>query len=123
MKTAVILRLSLALFVLLLSTRARAQSALPASAGYWNIETNLTTRDYTLVRFYNAQDQLVYQERLDHLCLNLVKGTGLCRRTGAQLNLVLARVLADPPAAQQSNTLLAQQLAQNRRVQRVYAVR
>lgn len=123
MKNSAILRLSALLVCLFLTTLAQAQTAPAALPGYWNIETNLTTRDYTIVRFYNAQDQLVYQERLDHLCLNLVKGKGLCRRTGAQLNQVLARVLADPQAARQSTSLLAQQLEQNRRVQQVYAAR
>ena len=107
MKTSLPLRLLLLAGLLTCASGATAQSALPLAAGYWNVETNLTTRDYTIVRFYNAQDQLVYQERLDHLCLNLVKGKGLCRRTGAQLNQVLARVLADPQAARQSTSLLA----------------
>ena len=123
MKTSLPFRLLLLAGLLTCASGVTAQSALPLAAGYWNVETNLTTRDYTIVRFYNAQDQLVYQERLDHLYLNLMKGMGLCCRTGAQLNQVLARVLADPQAARQSTSLLAQQSEQNCRVQRVYAAR
>ncbi len=123
MKTSLPFRLLLLAGFLTCASGATAQSALPLAAGYWNVETNLTTRDCTIVRFYNAQDQSVYQERLNHLCLSFAKGTGPCRSTGAQLNQVLARVLADPQAARQSTYLLAQQLEQNRRVQRVYAAR
>ena len=106
-----------AFFCLLLPTLVHAQRA--PQSGYWNLETNLTTRDYTLVRFYNAQDQLVREERLDNLCLNLSPGTPLCRRTARLLNATLAQVLQDPG----SSTMLATQLGQNRRIQRVYAVR
>ncbi len=122
MKTSLIFRLSLGL-LLLLSTLAHAQSQPVAPAGYWNVETNRTTRDYTIVRFYNAQDQLVYEERLSGLNLDLRKGNRCCRRTSQQLNVALAAVLRDPAAARRDAGLLAQQFGQDRRVQRVYAVR
>ncbi|MBJ6109837.1 hypothetical protein JAO73_12515 [Hymenobacter sp. BT523] len=102
---------------------ANAQSAAVTTAGYWNLETNLTTRDFTIVRFYNAQDQLVYQERIDGLCLNLNSARPLCRKTAAKLNLALQRVLDDPGLGQVNTALVAQQLSADRRVQRVYAVR
>ncbi len=104
-------------------TTAAAQPAAPPAAGYWNVETNLTTRDYTIVRFYNAQDQLVYEERIDDLCLNLCGSRPVCQRTKARLDAALQQVLHDPSLAARAPALLAQQLRANRRVQRVYAVR
>ena len=122
MKTSLIFRLSLGLF-LLLASLAHAQSQLAVQAGYWNVETNRTTRDHTIVRFYNAQHQLAYEERLDGLNLDLRKGNRCCRRTSQQLNVALAAVLREPAAARRDAGLLAQQFGQDRRVQRVYAVR
>jgi hypothetical protein len=121
MKSFLIFRLSLVLFVFA-STVARAQmTAAPAApAGYWNTETNLTTHDHTTVRFYNAQDQLVYEEILP-TCLNLTRRAPR-KRTTARLNLALARVLADPAAAQ-GTALLAQQFGQGTRVPNAIAVR
>lgn len=106
--------------VLLVATQSRAQvrateSSLP---GYWNIETNSKTRDYTIIRFFNNQDQLVYEERLNDLCLDLSKG----RRTSRQLASVLHHVLRER-AVYTSGTLLAQQLAAKPRFQRAFAVR
>lgn len=106
----------------LASAGPRPDRSAPAQ-GYWNVETNLLTRDYTVIRFFNNQDQLVYEERIDNLCLDLSSGSGLCRRTANQLNVALRQVLLNPAAPQQNPTMLAQQLGQSRRVQRVYAVR
>ncbi|MCB2376614.1 hypothetical protein LGH70_03415 [Hymenobacter sp. BT635] len=125
MKTNLIFRFLLAALLLpasLAFAGPRPPRSVP-SQGYWNVETNLTTRDYTIIRFYNDQDQLVYEERIDNLCLDLSSGSGLCRRTANQLNSALRQVLLNPAAPQQNPTLLAQQFGQNRRVQRVYAVR
>ncbi len=124
MKTFRPFRLISVVFLLLISPLARAQSRPAASdlPGYWNVETNLTTRDYTIVRFYNGQDQLAYEERLPGLCLDLSHRSGLCRRTSRQLNAALQQVLR-APAAGQAPDLLARQFGQNRRVQRVYAAR
>jgi hypothetical protein len=99
-----------------------AQAQTPALSGYWNTETNLTTRDYTIVRFYNGQDQLVYEELLPNFCLDLSRRPRICRRTKSQLDQTLQLVLSDPTLAQKP-TLLATQFGQDRRVQRVYAVR
>jgi hypothetical protein len=120
MKTSLIFRLGL---FLLFSSLAHAQSQPVAQPGYWNVETNHATRDYTIVRFYNGQDQLVYEERLSGLNLDLRKGNRCCRRTSQQLNLVLATVLRDPATARRDAGLLAQAFGQDRRVQCVYAVR
>lgn len=124
MKTYVFFRTCAVLLLVLLATLTNAQSRSlqPVSKGYWTVETNLTTRDYTIVRFYDAQVRLVYEERLPGLCLDLTAGTGLTRRTGRQLTLALHEVLKNPATAE-STTLLARQLQPNRRVQREYAVR
>jgi hypothetical protein len=120
MKTPALLRLAL-LLLLLVSSRAQAQTT-PALPGYWNLETNLTTRNYTLVRFYNGQDQLVYEERLPTLCLDLSKGSVRCRRRAAsRLNVALQQALRNP--AGPATALVAQQFGIDRRVQRVYTVR
>ncbi|GAB3879461.1 hypothetical protein GCM10028824_43000 [Hymenobacter segetis] len=124
MKAYTLFRLSLLLLFSLLSTRAHAQpSVAPGLPGYWNTETNLTNRSYTIVRFYNGQDQLVYEERLNSLCLDLSRPRKSCtRRATRQLNLALQQVLRDP-AASQNTVLLAKQFGTDRRVQRSYAVR
>lgn len=41
--------------------------------GYWVVETNLRTRDYTLIRFYTDQHQLLYEERLAGYSLDISK--------------------------------------------------
>ncbi|KAA9339539.1 hypothetical protein F0P96_02670 [Hymenobacter busanensis] len=110
------------LISVLLALGASAATAQAPARGYWNLETNLTTRDFTVVRFYNDEHQLLREERLDNLCLDLSRGTPLCRRTAQLLNGTLAQVLLDPNSSE-STSMLAVQLGQNRRIQRVYAVR
>lgn len=122
MKTPTILRLSALLVCLCFTTLAPAQTAPVALPGYWNIETNLTTRDYTIVRFYNGQDQLVYEENLPNLCLDLSRRKARGRRISQQLTVALQQVLRDPATAQPA-TLLAQQFGPGHRVPRVYAAR
>ena len=123
--------LALAFWSLLLlaapASYAQALTATPAPTdlpGYWNLETNLTTHDYTIVRFYDGHDQLVYEERLPQLCLNLGKGSRRCRqRTSRQLTQALQLALHDPTHAGQATAWLAQQLGHDRREARLYAVR
>ncbi|AMJ65667.1 hypothetical protein [Hymenobacter sp. PAMC 26628] len=116
-------RLALGLLLLLGALAGPARAQAPAARpGYWNVETNLTTRDYTVVRFYDGHDRLVYEERLAGLCLDLARPGRRRRRTARQLNHVLAGVLRDPAAAG-APTLLAQQLGHDRRLQRLYASR
>ncbi|WP_277235522.1 hypothetical protein [Hymenobacter sp. YC55] len=90
-------------------------SSLP---GYWNIETNSKTRDYTIVRFYNNQDQLVYEERLNDVYLDLRKG----RRASRELTSALQHVLREQPI-DTSGTILAQHFTAKRRFQRSFSVR
>ncbi|HEX8328479.1 MAG TPA: hypothetical protein VF629_13130 [Hymenobacter sp.] len=113
----------MSLFLLLNCGTALAQTAPNASSatGYWNTETNLTTRDYTIVRFYNDQDHLLYQERLDGVCLDLSRRR-VRRRTSAKLNAALQQVLQDPSASRSLN-LVAQQLGTAQRTPRAYAAR
>lgn len=124
MKTSVFARLVLAGALLCASAAAAQQPALPArQGGYWNLETNISTRNYTLVRFYNAQDQLVYEERLDAMCLDLSNSRPLCRRLKQRLDLALQQVLSQPGLVTQPPSLVAQQLSTSRRLQRVYRAR
>ena len=123
MKNSSLLRSGTLVALLCIASLAQAQTTPVPTAGYWNLETNLTTRDYTTVRFYDGQDQLVYEETLPNLCLDLSRNPGLGRRTKAQLTATLHQVLLDPAAAAGHGTLLAAQLAPDRRVQRVYATR
>jgi hypothetical protein len=60
---------------------------LPLNQNYWVVETNLKQRNYTIVRFYNSQHTLIYEEKLTNLYLNI-------RRTKhvKRLNLALMRV-------------------------------
>jgi alpha-beta hydrolase superfamily lysophospholipase len=124
MKNAFIRRLSLLLVLFALASLAHAQTpAAPSTpAGYWNVETNLTTRDQTIVRFYNDHDQLVYEETLPNFFLNMAR-RGPRHRATARLNQALEQVLRDPSAGQ-TNTLLAHLLAPNQRIKRgAYAAR
>ena len=116
MKSSVRFRLRLLLLLLLVPPLTRAQTRPTASdrAGYWNLEINRTTRDYTLVRFYNGQDQLLSEERLDGVCLDLARRGHRTRRTQRQLNVALQQVLRAPAAAQ-TTTALALELGRPRR--------
>jgi len=123
MKTSVFFRLGLVLLLCSLASRVHAQAA-PATPqpAHWNLETNRATRDHTTVRFYNGQDQLVYQETLPDLCLDLSRHSGRRRRRASQqLTVALQQVLHDPATG--TGTLLAAQLGQNHRVPRSYAAR
>ncbi|TGE20978.1 hypothetical protein [Hymenobacter metallicola] len=121
MKTSPLLPLGTLLVFLTLAPLAQAQTQ-PTGLGYWNVETNLTTRDYTIVRFYNDQDQLVYEETLLNVYLDLGRRPGRCRRIQSRLDLALQQVLQNP-AAGQNPTLLAQQFSPNSRPPRPYAAR
>lgn len=112
--------LFLVLLVLCVSTQSWAQqhATKPSLPGYWNIETNSKTRDYTIVRFYNNQDQLVYEERLNDVYLDLRKG----RRASRELTSALQHVLREQPG-DTTGAKLAQQFAAKRRLQRAFSVR
>jgi hypothetical protein len=101
--------------------QAQTPAATPALPGYWNIETNLTTRAYTTVRFYNGQDQLVYEETLPNVCLDLSRRPRRSRRLTRQLNSSLQVVLGAPTAVPAH--LLASQFKPSRQDSRSYASR
>ncbi|WP_223648560.1 hypothetical protein [Hymenobacter psoromatis] len=125
MKTCFFFRLAVWALLFLTAQAGHAQAA-PASdlPGYWNLEINRTTHDYTIVRFYDGHDQLVYEERLPRLCLDLGKGSRRCRqRTGRQLSQALQLALHDPTHAAQATAWLTQQLGHDHRETRLYAVR
>ena len=81
---------TLAFFSIVLSVTTpnfcRAQE-IGATGNYWVIETNLKQQDYSIVRFYNASHQLIYEEQLDGIYLDARK-----RRTKKLLNETLRRV-------------------------------
>ncbi|GAA3927723.1 hypothetical protein [Hymenobacter algoricola] len=99
MKTFLLARLSLLAILFGLSiTLATAQTttytedARPAGTGYWTIESDQSHRDYSIVRFYSAQHEKIYEERLNELCLDPSKGTAACRRTARMLSKALVQV-------------------------------
>lgn len=123
MKTPFCIRLTCGLLLLLGSLAGRAQGLPPAALpGYWNLEINRTTRDCTIVRFYDGQDRLVYEDHLPGLCLDLSQGPARQRRrTAARLSLALQAVLRDPARARQTVAGLAQQFDQRGRAPQRYA--
>ncbi|GAA3997151.1 hypothetical protein GCM10022408_04760 [Hymenobacter fastidiosus] len=125
MKTFLIARLSffavlfgLSVTVASAQTTVYTEDAQQAGTGYWSIETDQTRRDYSVIRFYTAQHEKIYEERLNELCLDPSRGTAKCRRTARQLSNALAYL-----HHAQSNTLLGSELGINRRAQRFYALR
>ena len=89
-----------ALAALLLAGALTLASAQTTPAGYWVVETNNETRDYSLVQFYDPDDQLLYEERLQGVHLDVSR-----RKTIRLLNGTLRRVT--------NRTLLGSQLARN----------
>ncbi|WP_210521825.1 hypothetical protein [Hymenobacter terricola] len=125
MKTYFCIRLACGLLLLLGSLAGHAQGPSPAALpGYWNLEINRSTRDYTIVRFYDGQDRLVCEDRLPGLCLDLSRCPARRRqRTAARLSLALQAVLRDPARASQTVAGLAQQFDPRGRAPQRYAVR
>ena len=56
--------------------------------GYWVIESNVKTPDKSLVRFYNADQQLIYTEKVSGVVLDCSK-----RKTLMKLKRVLEKVV------------------------------
>ncbi len=82
-----------------LSALLLAYALLPAAAqttpsGYWVVETNERTRDQSVVKFYDLNDQLLYEERLEGVHLDVARGKN--RRLLTQmLNQVVNRTLLE----------------------------
>ncbi|MCB2376615.1 hypothetical protein LGH70_03420 [Hymenobacter sp. BT635] len=126
MKYFPVFRLSLLTFLLGLSvTTASAQiqvyteDAKQPGIGYWSIETNAARRDYSIVRFYTPQHEMIYEERLNALCLDPSRGTAACRRTARMLSASITSVQRN-----RANSMVANGLGLYRKVPRTsYAVR
>lgn len=126
MKTSLISRISAACVLVVLSaTMAMAQATvyseapIVAKSGYWNLVTDKSTPTYTLVRFYNDAHELLYEERLEGVCLDPCKSLASHRRIARMLGTTLQQV-----QRLQANSLVSTKLvALNRHTQRLYASR
>ncbi|MDB5264016.1 MAG: hypothetical protein JWQ14_3299 [Adhaeribacter sp.] len=78
-----------------------AQTMLPGQ-NYWVVETNLKQRDYTLVRFYNQNNELLYEERLTGKYLDISRP-----RYVKRLNLALRQVTRNAVAAVNQKNVIA----------------
>ncbi len=56
--------------MMIIATGAVAQNANP---NYWVVEGNVNTRDYTLIRFYDSNNNMVYEETLTGKFLDITK--------------------------------------------------
>lgn len=50
-----------------------AQTAPTDNSAYWVVETNVKHKTFSIVRIYNHQHELVYQERIEGVRLNINK--------------------------------------------------
>ncbi|MDJ1504665.1 hypothetical protein [Xanthocytophaga agilis] len=62
--------------------------ALGQSSGYWVTESDIHTKQYTIVHFYNDANVQIYEEKLDGVFLNLKR-----KKTVQQLNAALNKVM------------------------------
>ena len=97
--------LKIVMLVLLLGadafTSTFAQAVLPAQ-NYWVVETNLKQRDYSLIRFYNQRNELVYEEHLAGIYLNISRPKHVKR-----LNLALQQVTDNTFATGKQKNVIA----------------
>lgn len=93
MKTRIFFLSCLTFWVI--NTSAQAQASKPAT-GYWVVETNLHEAPYTIVKMYNLQNTLLYEERLEGKRLNIKR-----RRHVRMLNTSLNNLLKNTAVAQQ----------------------
>jgi hypothetical protein len=81
-------------------TSLQAKAATPYTTpdtGYWVVESNTASKDFTVIRFYDSQHRLMYEEKLEGVYLNIKK-----RRHVKMLNHTLHMV--------ETNRLVAGQL-------------
>jgi hypothetical protein len=52
-------------------TTLSSSAQIADTQGFWNVETNVYTRDYSVIRFYTADNELIYEERLEGLHLDV----------------------------------------------------
>lgn len=112
MKTSFFSRLPLVCLLLLFSaTGSMAQQAVYSEAptiaksGYWSLVTNQSTPDQTLVRFFNDQHELLYEERLVGLGLDLLESRAGHRQLARLLGTTLQQV-----QRMQNNSLVSKNL-------------
>ncbi|GEO05655.1 hypothetical protein AAE02nite_33190 [Adhaeribacter aerolatus] len=74
----------------------------PAGQNYWVVETNLKQRDYSIVRFYNRHNELIYEEKLNNIYLNISRP-----RHVKKLNLALGQVAGKQFAAVSSQKIVS----------------
>ena len=92
-----ILKTALVLIILSFGLGEASQAQIVhSSENYWVVETNVHQRNYSIVRFYNAADELIYEERLDGMYLDIKKPKHVKR-----LNLALAQITEVPVIAYQ----------------------
>ncbi len=126
MKNFLLFRLSVLGLLLALSTTlavaqttAYTEQPIVAASGYWMLETDQVRRDYTLVRFYNDQHALLYEERLTGPYLDLTSSRAAHRRLARLLGTTLQQV-----QRLQAGSMLSMRLKlQARRPSRPYAAR
>lgn len=63
-----ILTLTAAILVITVSAFSQQDKSL-----YWVVETNAQIKNYSVVRFYNADNQLVHEVAMDHVRIDITK--------------------------------------------------
>ena len=126
MKTSLLSRLCLLGLLLVLSAPlAMAQKSIYSEApvgaktGYWTLETDQATPNYTLVRFYNDQHKLLHEVPLSGSYQHPGRSAGARRRVARLLGAALQQVQRIQARSPRSMRLVAL----NRYMHRAYAVR
>jgi hypothetical protein len=88
------------LSALLFSLHGLPTAAQEPGSGYWVVETNVKTKDHSVVKFYDTTNQLVYEERLEGVHLNINRP-----RTVKMLNQTLRGVIAKSLVRAQLGTI------------------
>jgi hypothetical protein len=85
------------LLVFTLFSSAAATAQYSVDEGYWLVESNVFTKDFTVVKFYSDTHSLIYEEKLTGICLDITR-----RKNVKMLNRTLKMV--------QHNQLVAGQI-------------
>jgi hypothetical protein len=125
MKTSLLSRLSLSCVLLALpvsmamaQTKVYSEAPIIAKTGYWTLQTDSQARDHTLVRFYNDQHELLYEEQLKGVCLDPCKSLAAHRRISRMLGTTLQQV----QRLHNNSVVSTNMVALNRHTQRLYAM-
>lgn len=90
---------ALSLCLLFVITVSNISSVFGQHTGYWVIESNIHTKDYTIVRFYNDANEQIYEEKLNGVVLNLKR-----KKTTQQLNNALDKAIQNGLSNQSSTS-------------------